>query len=80
MVLAVPRRQTVEVVQERVETWHIARIEHGLKVRPPRVLNGLESGQQGVLETVAHRLEVVADELRQFIVAAEGIFGRQSRL
>ena len=80
MVLSVPRRQAVQVVQERLESRHIPGVEHRLQVALPRGLDDIEGRQQGVFETVAHRLPVVAGELCEFAVLTEGIPRRQTGL
>ena len=80
MVLAVPRWQVVQVEEERVVAGHIARVDDGVEIAAARGLDSLKGRQQRVPQAIAHRLPVVADELCQFAVAAEGILRRQTGL
>ena len=63
-----------------MESLHVAGVQHGLQIGLPCRFDGLQGRQQGVLQPVAHRLPVVADELGQFTVRAERVFHRQTSL
>ena len=80
MILTVPGRQAVQVVEEGMERLDVAGVDDLFKTALPCGLDILESRQQGIAQAVAHRLEVVADERRQLAVLAEGVLCRQSGL
>ena len=63
-----------------MESLHVAGVQHGLKIGLTCRLDGLQCRKQGILQPVAHRLPVVADELGQFTVHTESILHRQAGL
>ena len=80
MVLAVPRREAVQVIEEGMERLDIAGVDDLFKTALPCGLDILEGIQQGVAQAVGHRLVAVADEQCQLAVLAEGVLRRQSGL